>query len=133
MVLVIVALASGLVAVRLGAVDKTRAEARKVASTLRLARAQAVAQGSPCSFVLDLRHRLYGACTGKRYLLPPELGVTVKTVREKAVDGAASIIFFPDGSSTGGGVLLSQGKRRLWVGVEWLTGEISVAQEKRPG
>jgi len=40
------------------------------------------------------------------------------------------IRFNPDGSSTGGRISLADGRRRLGVGVDWLTGRVSVADER---
>ena len=40
-------------------------------------------------------------------------------------ENAGGIRFFPDGSSTGGSVLLSVDERKWYVTVGWLTGEIS--------
>ena len=37
------------------------------------------------------------------------------------------IRFQPDGSSTGGRITLADGRRRMAVGVDWLTGRVSVA------
>ena len=39
----------------------------------------------------------------------------------------AGISFAPDGSSSGGRIVLADGGRRVQVGVDWLTGRVSVA------
>ncbi len=39
----------------------------------------------------------------------------------------AGIAFLPDGSSSGGRVELADGSRHMQIGVEWLTGRVSVA------
>ena len=55
--------------------------------------------------------------------MPP--GVSLAVV---AVDGqTAAITFLPDGSSTGGRVELAGAARRVQVGVDWLTGRVTVA------
>ena len=41
--------------------------------------------------------------------------------------GEGDIRFNPDGSSTGGRISLIDGQRKVAVGVDWLTGRVSVA------
>jgi len=69
----------------------------ELASGLRLARSEAIASNRPVTFDLDM--------TGHRY---------------RVGTGA-------DGSSTGGRIALAAGNRRMAVGVDWLTGRVSVA------
>ena len=40
------------------------------------------------------------------------------------------IRFNPDGSSTGGRISVADGARSIAVGVDWLSGRVSVADEK---
>jgi general secretion pathway protein H len=41
-------------------------------------------------------------------------------------EAAGSIRFFPDGSSTGGRVMIAAGNEKLSVDVNWLTGRVSI-------
>jgi general secretion pathway protein H len=49
-------------------------------------------------------------------------------VGEQQGPGGGAIRFNPDGSSTGGRISLSDGGRRIAVGVDWLTGRVAVAE-----
>ena len=126
-VLAILGLMAGLVATRgpqrSAAVD-LRAAAAQVAGALRLARTQAIAGNNPVAVLLDpAAHALrVGAAAPRR--LPSGLLVSVISITEP---GRPAITFAPDGSSTGGRVELAAGARRMQVGVDWLTGRVSVA------
>jgi len=53
------------------------------------------------------------------------------TISGEALNGReGDIRFNPDGSSTGGRISLADGRRRIGVGVDWLTGRVSVADER---
>ncbi len=41
--------------------------------------------------------------------------------------GGGAIRFFPDGTSTGGGVEIARDGRRFLVTVDWLTGRVEIA------
>jgi general secretion pathway protein H len=44
-------------------------------------------------------------------------------------DAAGAIRFYPDGGSSGGGVVVRDGGRRFIVLVDWLSGNISVVRD----
>jgi general secretion pathway protein H len=46
---------------------------------------------------------------------------------ERGSRAVGAIRFNPDGSSTGGRIVLADGNRKVAVGVEWLSGRVSVA------
>jgi general secretion pathway protein H len=53
--------------------------------------------------------------------------LSITSAREDQPDGhTGRIRFFPDGSSTGGHIVLQRGARRWQVNVAWLTGAVSV-------
>ena len=106
-------------------IDATAAE---LAAQLRLARSGAIVDNRRTNFVLDLATHRYQAGLGPARPLPPALGLQLTTIageRQSAETGG--IGFNPDGSSTGGRIILDNGMRRVAVGVEWLTGRVSVA------
>lgn len=111
---------------------RLKAAARDLGAELRYARAQAIAGNRETTLTIDLAARRYailGARTGpgESRALPEELEIKVRTARrELAGDARASIRFFPDGGSTGGRITLSRGERRYLVGVDWLTGRVTV-------
>jgi general secretion pathway protein H len=102
--------------------------AAELAQQLRLARTEAIARDRPVEFALDLAHHAYRIGDGPAHPLPASLAVRMLTIvgEQRGPDGA--IRFNPDGSSTGGRISLSDGGRRIAVGVDWLTGRVAVAE-----
>jgi len=105
-----------------------RTTAAEIAAHLRLARSEAIATNRPIAFELDLRRHRYRAGMAPPRPLPAELALRLLTIggqRENADVGA--IRFNPDGSSTGGRIVLADGSQRVAVGVDWLTGRVTIA------
>lgn len=106
-----------------------KASARRVAAGLRLAREEAIRSGSDAAFTLDLEKRTFEVDGGFRNGKLPE-GLKLKleaAEREMLSDQAGAIRFFPDGSSTGGRIILARDGAGYQVGVQWLTGRIRMA------
>jgi general secretion pathway protein H len=102
--------------------------AAELASGLRLARSQAIADNRLVAFALDLADHRYQVGGDPPRSLPPKLSIGLLTVDgEKRSASLGDIRFNPDGSSTGGRITLAQGDRRIAVGVDWLTGRVTVA------
>lgn len=103
-----------------------RNEVREVIAGLRHTRGQAIIQRSEQIFRADADKLTWQAAGKDVRELPEGLDITLTTARsEMTGENAGGIRFFPDGSSTGGSVLLSVGERKWYVTVGWLTGEIS--------
>jgi general secretion pathway protein H len=102
--------------------------AAELASGLRLARSEAIVSNRSVAFDIDvIRHR-YRVGGGTVRGLPAQLSIELLTIAgEKRDVGTGDIRFNPDGSSTGGRIALADGQRRVAVGVDWLTGRVSVA------
>lgn len=106
-----------------------KASARRVAAGLRLAREEAIRSGSDIAFTLDLEERTF-AVDGKFRQGKLSEGIKLKleaAEREMLSDHAGAVRFFPDGSSTGGRIVLSGEGTGYQVGVQWLTGRIRIA------
>ena len=102
--------------------------ASELASQLRLARSTAIASNRPVAFDLDVTDHLYRVGTGATRRLPANLSIKLLTISGESRDAnVGDIRFNPDGSSTGGRIALADGKQRVAVGVDWLTGRVSVA------
>ena len=102
--------------------------AAELASGLRLARSEAIARNRSVAFDLDLTGRRYRVGMGAERRLPPNLSIELLTIAgEQQGAAVGDIRFNPDGSSTGGRITLADGQRRMAVGVDWLTGRVSVA------
>jgi general secretion pathway protein H len=102
--------------------------ASELASGLRLARSEAIASNRPVPFDLDVTGHVYRVGAGAARRLPANLSIELLTITgEKRGASVGDIRFNPDGSSTGGRIALADGKQRVAVGVDWLTGRVSVA------
>jgi general secretion pathway protein H len=104
-----------------------KSAARRTAATLRLARESAIRRGEETQVLVDIEnHRL--TLEGYRVLsLPNRLSLQLEAADSELIDEQlGSIRFFPDGSSTGGRLVLSHGGHGYQVGVTWLTGRIEL-------
>jgi general secretion pathway protein H len=104
-----------------------RATAGDIAQQLRLARSEAIAADRITRFTVDPADRRYETNGVAGPLLPPELALAMTTATGGAPRPLSAITFAPDGSSSGGRVVLVAGARALAVVVDWLTGRVSIA------
>lgn len=124
-VLAILALVGGLVLGRgppRSAGVEMRGAVGTVAQTLRLARTRAIAGNRTVAVEFDVQGGSYRIGGERARGLPPGVGMAVTSMQ--GVGG--SILFLADGSSSGGRVELAGGGRQAQVGVDWLTGRVSV-------
>jgi general secretion pathway protein H len=109
-----------------------RAAAREVAGALRSARSEAIMTNRSISFTVDAAERRYWWGQRTPQLLPRDLSVALLTSRNQMVsDSVGAVRFDPDGGSTGGRVAIAGGDNTWWVGVDWLSGRVSVVQKPR--
>ena len=65
-------------------------------------------------------------------LLTNDLKLSMLTSTDQKIgDATGQIRFDPDGGSSGGRVAIAGGDKTWWVGVDWLTGRVTLA-EKAP-
>jgi general secretion pathway protein H len=108
-----------------------KAAAAELASGLRLARSEAITSNRPVALELDMIGHHYRVGTGTVHGLPANLTIVLLTIAgEKRGTGVGDIHFNPDGSSTGGRITLADGQRHMAVGVDWLTGRVTVADAR---
>ena len=104
--------------------------AETVAAALREARGLSIANNAEVTVVVDLDDRALRVDDeppGVR--LASSFGITLLTATSELIDGGTGQIrFYPDGTSTGGRVTLSQGDRRYHVAVDWLTGRVTLGE-----
>ena len=105
---------------------EARAAASDLAQTLRLGRSRAIAADRPVSVVLDLATHAMTLDRAPRPALPGSVGLAAVMADGSVVRRQAVFVFAPDGSASGGQVLLDVGGRRLTVAVDWLTGRVGV-------
>jgi general secretion pathway protein H len=130
-VLVLLGLIAGIVASRGSQHSRAldvRATVASLVQALRGARGQAIAVNRPVLVALDGTKGSVIVDGRARLQMPPGMGMTA-AAGPVGVPGPkpAAIRFAPDGSSSGGRIVLADGKRRVQVGVDWLTGRVSVA------
>lgn len=132
-VLVIMTLMVALVPPLLSSVGlstEVRGAARELAAGLRAARSEAVLRQRPVALNLNLAQRTATVDgSSRRIELPDDEAVEVRlyTAQSELIDEQrGSIRFFPDGSSTGGYIALSEGPVEYRVNVDWLIGHVTI-------
>ncbi len=110
-----------------------QAAAERVAAGLRDTRTRAMATGKPQWFTLDLRTHSFTAPGRDPRGLPRRATLDVTSAAQGSIQpGIARIGYFPDGSSSGGNITLSERHRSLRVDVDWLTGAVTIQREAGP-
>ena len=113
--------AQGLASARINAASS------ELAGALRATRAQAIVKGAQQNFDVDTRSNTYRNVKQQEVALPKGLRLSITSAKDdQPNDHTGRIRFFPDGSSTGGRITLTSGKREWHVNVSWLTGDIRV-------
>jgi general secretion pathway protein H len=131
-VLVVLGLMVGLVVARGPQRSPTldlSAAASEVAQALRVARSQAIATDRPVSVRIDVAAHSYAVGAAAPRTLPAALGIKLVSVAGEAAGTSGAIRFSPDGSSSGGSVDLALGARHAHVGVNWLTGRVTLGED----
>jgi len=122
-VIVLISIAAGLVGFGLQQglrVAKERQVVGQMVDALRSTRARAIVSGTSAKTVFDLDRLSFQAPGQPIKHWPADLQVTLHT----AENAGAAVEFYPDGSSTGGNLLLANGTRRWRIDVGWLTGSV---------
>ena len=99
-----------------------------IRSVLQLTRSAAIVTNHEQVFVIDTKERSYRSSVIKEHSFSAAIDATVKVAEpERLSPYRGGIRFFPDGSSTGGELVLSVGAKRAKLCVHWLTGQPSEA------
>ncbi len=132
MIGIILAIASPRVHRALPGVELRQA-AYDLASALRHTRATAMSSGAAHLLVLDIDRSVYSYPGGRDGVLPNglEIDVTTDVTLMDEETGRAGFLFFPDGTSAGGQVVVKSGRRGLIVDIDWLTGRIVVEETEK--
>ena len=106
-----------------------KAAARTLAAGLREAQTTAMATRRDATLTLDLESREFLVAGEKEpRKLPDGVDLKLYTAESEVTSSRTGAIrFYPDGSSTGGRITVSSGKREFLVDVDWLTGRVSIA------
>jgi len=133
-VLVIIGLATlliGLGRTPLSPTTEGRAAAQTISGALRAARSEAVMTDRPVYFVLDTAQRSYRWGQRAPQPLSPNLAVAMLTSTDQQIAvQVGRIRFDPDGGSTGGRIAIAGGGRVWQVGIDWISGRVSVVEKK---
>jgi general secretion pathway protein H len=102
-----------------------RAAAGALAQGFRAARAAAIATGEDVTVSIDPARRVFAVGNHAPVLLAPDLAIEAP----EALRGPGTlrlIRFAPDGSDSGGQVIVTTGGKGVKISVQWLTGQVSV-------
>lgn len=101
---------------------------RQVVAQLRGARSEALRSGRSAEITVDPSTGSIGDDRLARADPPLRLALDGGL----PPDGSGIVLHFhPDGSASGGGLVLSQGSRRVAVAVDWLTGRVEAREMAR--
>ena len=141
-VLAVLGLVAGLVLARgapRSAGLEMRAATGAVAQAMRAARTQAILSNRPVTVLFNPRAGTLRVGAAAARSLPSGTAMNVVSTADMAMQAGAGpqagagspagIAFLPDGSSSGGRVELARGARHARVGVDWLTGRVTVADD----
>ena len=109
-----------------------RGSAANLAAGLRMTRSEAILKNRTVTFDLDLAGHRFRAGSGPVHQLPANFTIELLTIGDEQRSGhSGAIRFNPDGSSTGGRISIDDGGHTMMVGVDWLTGRVSIADARR--
>jgi len=95
-----------------------------IISAMRLTREAAILRNAETSLVVDVDRRTVRSSAGRSFSLAPDVIAKLEfAAPERAADTIGGFRFYPDGSSTGGSLMLSLPDRQEKICVQWLTGE----------
>ncbi len=114
--------------------DALSSSARDIAAALRLARSRAITANRTMAFIVDVENGFYRPPEASAArAVPAGSHIALYTAEQERLSGTTGAIrFYPDGSSTGGGIALSLGRDRYDILVDWLTGGVSLHGRSDP-
>lgn len=129
-VLLILGLLTAIAAPHFGRVAprlEAKATARQTVALLREARGLAIRDNREVAVVVDLDAGAMAIDSGRRMDFAKNLGLQLLTGTAELIDdGSGRIRFYPDGTSTGGRVTVTDAGRDYNVRIDWLTGRVTV-------
>ena len=128
-VITIVAFMATLVGVKLHGRERTDLEsvARTLVTDLRYVRSRAMVNNIDTEISFDVSANSYVSRQAKIDRSLPETMTVRLTVDQRDIEGShGKIVFYPDGSSSGGEVHLSKDGRVMEVATTWLNGYVTL-------
>ncbi len=100
-----------------------RHAASSTLSMLRLSRSEAIAQNRERALMFDVaRRRIWQPESGRSVTFGSTTSLTLVTLADQVAGSThGAMKFYPDGSSSGGRVTLSNGSQQIQLDVDWLT------------
>jgi general secretion pathway protein H len=109
-----------------------RAAAQAISGALRQARSEAIAGNGSVWFTVNLAGRSYQWGRSPPRALPGTLNLSLLTSQDQvASESAGRIRFDSDGGSSGGRISIAGGGVVWWVGIDWLSGRVSIEEKPR--
>jgi general secretion pathway protein H len=99
----------------------------RISAMLKAARGRSISSGRDVAFVINTTDSTYGLSSDTTPTqFPKVLSMTLTAARSTAPgEEGAALVFFPDGSSTGGRISITDGRKTAGLVVGWLTGAVS--------
>lgn len=132
-VLAIIALAAALVIPTVGSGQSNRMvkqSADAIAGVLQESRLRSLARNEEVSVDFNTTTRVFSA-SGADFQVPENIEIKLLSAKGNALDADPKFTFFPDGSSTGGSITLSDDRKSSRVAIHWLTGRIAVTDNEQ--
>lgn len=131
MTLVIAVVITGISATaysRLSSSAALKATSQDILVTLRRARISAIAKSEEVAFSVDNNKRIYWvAGSNRQRLIDSSLDLKIFSAKGLSSNkNISQIRFAPDGSSSGGEIKLTNGKKMYSIVVEWLSGKVEI-------
>ena len=129
-VVTILALASALVGVNFGG-DRANLESigRTLVTDLRYVRSRAMVANVDTALTVDLtRNVYYSSAANIDRPLPDSVALELTVDRRDTAGQLGRIVFYPDGSSSGGKLRLTRNGRSLEITTAWLNGYVSIRE-----
>jgi len=113
---------------RLSSSAALKATSQDILVTLRRARISAIAKSEEVAFSVDNNKRIYWiAGSNRQRLLDSSLDLHIFSAKGLSANkNISQIRFAPDGSSSGGEIKISNGKKVYSIVVEWLSGKVDI-------
>jgi len=113
------------------AATHARASAEELSGVLRTARSLSLMSNRSVSVAIDIGSPGYRVDGNIRHDLPKDVRLSLLVSRENSAKSEGLIRFDPDGGSSGGRVTVEGDGKVWWVGIDWLSGRVTIAQAPR--
>ena len=113
---------------RLSSSAALKATSQDILVTLRRARNSAITKSKETAFSVDNNKRIYWVVGANRQrVIDSSLNLEIFSAKNlSANENISQIRFAPDGSSSGGEIKISNGKKAYSIVVEWLSGKVEI-------